>query len=53
MVRIFFLVLDFFEPKLNTPGLTREIKMDISVIESKVNLINKEQTAVNDAIAQQ
>lgn len=44
---------DFFEPKLNTPGLTREIKMDISVIESKVNLINKEQTAVNDAIAQQ
>lgn len=44
---------DFFEPKLNTPGLTREIKMDISVIESKVNLINKEQTAVNDAITQQ
>ena len=43
---------DFFEPKLNTPGLTREIKMDISVIESKVNLINKEQTAVNDAITQ-
>ena len=44
---------DFFEPKLNTPGLTREIKMDISVIESKVNLINKEQVAVNKAIAQQ
>lgn len=42
---------EFFEPKINTPGLTREIQMDIKVIESKVNLIAKEQAAVNDAIA--
>ena len=41
----------FFEPKLPTPGLTREIKMDISVIESRVNLINEEKDAVNAAIA--
>lgn len=26
----------FFEPKVNTPGLTREIKMDTKVIETKV-----------------
>lgn len=37
----------FFEPKINTPGLTREIKMDTKIIESKVALINKEQAAVN------
>ncbi|MBB1079246.1 M1 family metallopeptidase [Limosilactobacillus sp. STM2_1] len=43
----------FFEPKLDTPGLTREIKMDISVIESKVDLIKNEQAAVNKAIAEQ
>lgn len=42
---------DFFEPKLDTPGLTREIKMDIKVIESKVALIEKEQDAVNEMIA--
>ena len=42
---------DFFEPKLNTPGLTREIKMDIKVIESKVALVEKEQDAVNEMIA--
>ena len=42
---------DFFEPKLDTPGLTREIKMDIKVIESKVALIEKEHAAVNDMIA--
>ena len=42
----------FFEPKINTPGLTREIKMDIKVIASKVALIQKEQAAVNEAIAQ-
>ncbi|WP_267201800.1 M1 family metallopeptidase [Limosilactobacillus kribbianus] len=41
----------FFEPKINTPGLTREIKMDIKVIESKVALIEKEQAAVNKAVA--
>lgn len=42
---------DFFEPKINTPGLTREIKMDTKVIETKVNLVKKEQAAVNEAIA--
>ena len=42
---------DFFEPKVNTPGLTREIKMDTKVIETKVNLVKKEQDAVNAAIA--
>ncbi|CAM3314837.1 M1 family metallopeptidase [Lactobacillus gasseri] len=42
---------DFFEPKINTPGLTREIKMDTKVIETKVNLVKKEQAAVNAAIA--
>ncbi|WP_373842587.1 M1 family metallopeptidase [Limosilactobacillus sp.] len=41
----------FFEPKINTPGLTREIKMDIKIIESKVDLIEKEQASVNQAIA--
>ena len=43
---------EFFEPKVNTPGLTREIKMDISIIDSKVALIEKEQAAVNAAIAE-
>ncbi|MGS0678474.1 M1 family metallopeptidase [uncultured Lactobacillus sp.] len=42
---------DFFEPKINTPGLTREIKMDTKVIETKVSLVKKEQAAVNTAIA--
>ena len=45
----------FFEPKINTPGLTREITMDIKVIEGKVNLIQTEKGAVikslNKAIA--
>lgn len=41
---------EFFEPKVNTPGLTREIKMDISIVQSKVNLIAKEQDAVHQAI---
>ena len=41
----------FFEPKINTPGLTREITMDISVIESRVALIEAEKSAVNAAIA--
>ncbi|BDZ30295.1 M1 family metallopeptidase [Lactiplantibacillus sp. WILCCON 0030] len=40
----------FFEPKLNTPGLTREITMDTKVIESRVSLIEAEQAAVNDAV---
>ena len=41
----------FFEPKINTPGLTREIKMDIKIIESKVTLINSEKAVVNATIA--
>ena len=41
----------FFEPKLNTPGLTREITMDTKVIESRVSLIEAEQAAVNAAVA--
>ncbi len=41
----------FFEPKINTPGLTREIKMDIKIIESKVALIDSEKAAVNAIIA--
>ncbi|MFD1465370.1 M1 family metallopeptidase [Lapidilactobacillus mulanensis] len=41
----------FFEPKLNTPGLTREIKMDTKVIESRVDLIENEKAAVNAAVA--
>lgn len=42
---------DFFEPKINTPGLTREIKMDINIIESKVALIDSEKAAINATIA--
>ncbi|MFD1419644.1 M1 family metallopeptidase [Lactiplantibacillus songbeiensis] len=42
----------FFEPKLNTPGLTREIQMDIKVITSRVDLVEAEAAAVNDAVAQ-
>lgn len=42
----------FFEPKIKTPGLTREIQMDIKVIEGRVNLIEEEKAAVNDTIAQ-
>lgn len=42
---------EFFEPKLHTPGLTREITMGINVIESRVALIAAEQTATNAAIA--
>ena len=41
---------DFFEPKINTPGLTREIKMDIKIIESKVALIDSEKAAINATI---
>lgn len=43
----------FFEPKINTPGLTREIKMDIKIIESKVALIENERDAVNTTIKQE
>ncbi|CAM3111120.1 M1 family metallopeptidase [Lactiplantibacillus plajomi] len=41
----------FFEPKLNTPGLTREIKMDTKVIASRVALVEAEKAAVNAAVA--
>lgn len=44
---------DFFAPKVNTPGLTREIKMDIKIIESKVALVEKEQGAVNSMVAKE
>ncbi|WP_353485925.1 M1 family metallopeptidase [Apilactobacillus xinyiensis] len=37
----------FFEPKLNTPGLTREIKMDTKALASRVDLIESERDAVN------
>ncbi|MCT2910417.1 M1 family metallopeptidase [Weissella confusa] len=40
----------FFEPKLPTPGLTREITMDIKVVETRVALIGAEQEAVNAAV---
>jgi aminopeptidase N len=42
----------FFEPKINTPGLTREITMDLTVIGSRVALVTNEQDAVNAAIQQ-
>lgn len=41
---------EFFEPKLNTPGLTREIEMDIRIIETRVKLVEDEKTAVNAAV---
>ena len=43
---------DFFEPKVNTPGLTREIKMDIKIVETKVQLVESEKDAVNKAVAE-
>ncbi|CAJ1201364.1 Aminopeptidase N [Companilactobacillus paralimentarius] len=42
----------FFEPKVNTPGLTREIQMDIKIVETNVNLIEDEKDAVNQAVAE-
>lgn len=42
----------FFEPKVNTPGLTREIQMDIKIVETNVNLIEAEKDAVNKAITE-
>ena len=42
---------EFFEPKLNTPGLTREIVMDTKVIESRVAMIERERDHVNAAIS--
>ncbi|MCT2898894.1 M1 family peptidase [Lentilactobacillus buchneri] len=42
---------EFFEPKIPTPGLTREIKMDISVIDSRVQLVQAEKADVNEAVS--
>lgn len=42
----------FFTPKLDTPGLTREIKMDLNVIQSRVALIQAQQAAVLAALAE-
>ncbi|MFD1418836.1 M1 family metallopeptidase [Companilactobacillus keshanensis] len=42
----------FFEPKLNTPGMKREISMDIKVVETRVKLIEAEKAAVNSAVSE-
>jgi aminopeptidase N len=44
---------DFFEPKLDTPGLGREITMDVNVIAGRVALITDEKTAVHQAISKE
>lgn len=41
----------FFEPKIDTPGLGREITMDVNVIAGRVDLITDEKTAVHQAIS--
>ncbi|GAA3625832.1 M1 family metallopeptidase [Lactobacillus hamsteri] len=41
----------FFEPKLDIQLLSREIKMDTKVIETRVELIKDEASAVNEAVA--
>ncbi|BDR59895.1 M1 family metallopeptidase [Lactobacillus xylocopicola] len=41
---------EFFEPKVDQPGLGREIKMDTKVIATKVDLVENEQDAVNKAV---
>lgn len=43
---------DFFEPMIGTPGLTREIEMDIRIIRGRAQLVNGQQDAVNAAVAQ-
>lgn len=40
----------FFEPKLDVPGLGREIQMDTKVIEARVALIDAEKDAVRAAL---
>lgn len=42
----------FFEPKLPTPGLTREITMDTNVIASRVALVEADKAKVAAALAQ-
>lgn len=41
---------EFFEPKINQPGLGREIQMDTKVIATRVDLVEQQQSAVNKAI---
>ena len=41
----------FYEPKLDTPGLRREIEMDVNLIKGKVDLVEAEKSAVEQAIA--
>ncbi|MDO4680941.1 MAG: M1 family metallopeptidase [Aerococcus sp.] len=43
---------DFFNPMLDTPGLTREIVMDTKVIASRVNMIQRDQAKVQKAIGE-
>lgn len=38
-------------PKLDTPGLRREIEMDVNLIKGKVDLVEAEKNAVEQAIA--
>ena len=40
----------FFEPKIDQPGLGREIQMDTKVIATKADLVTKEQAVVNQKI---
>ena len=40
----------FFEPKLDNPGLVREIKMDTEVIQSRIDLIETQKAGLNTAI---
>ena len=40
----------FFEPKLDNPGLAREIKMDTEVIQSRIDLIETQKAGLNTAI---
>lgn len=40
----------FFEPKLDNPGLAREIKMDTEVIQSRIDLIETQKSGLNTAI---
>ncbi|MGO2723303.1 MAG: M1 family metallopeptidase [Lactobacillus sp.] len=42
---------EFFLPKVSQPMLTREIKMDVKVIETRVALVATEGKAVNDAVS--
>ncbi|UQS83175.1 M1 family metallopeptidase [Bombilactobacillus thymidiniphilus] len=42
---------EFFEPKLETPGLTREITMDTQIIQQRVTLVDKEYLAMVTQLA--